>query len=117
MKKEVVMSIIGLAGIFVLSACAHHHPVDGVQEKTEIPAGVRVRIGSQEIKDGDKLSVLKTTCIRVKATGPKGGSSSKECKNQKVGEAIVLKVLDHDSAIVQPQGNLQMDETMKVERQ
>jgi hypothetical protein len=40
----------------------------------------------------------------------------KSCQDDKVGEARVLKVLDHDSAIVEPDQGLTMDTEMKVEK-
>ena len=114
--KKVFTAILGLTIITGLSGCAHSHKVDGPQEKSEIPAGVRVGIGGKEIKEGEKVAVLKASCRQVSGGGDKS-VSRKQCTDEKVGQALVLKVLDHDSAIVQPEGNLQMDSSMKVEKQ
>ncbi len=97
--------------------CAHSHPVDGPQEKSEIPAGIRVGIGGKEIKEGDKVSVFTTTCRRTVTPRRIQDGSLEQCTDNEVGTAIVLKVLDHDSAIVAPENDLVMDTSMKVEKQ
>lgn len=107
--------LVGASGLLLLSGCGHVHKVEGVEEKSEIPAGVRVGIGGKEVKDGDTLIVSKKTCQKRKRSGPRGGSVQK-CNTDRVGEAKVLKVLDHDSAIVEPMGDLKMDDTMTVEK-
>jgi hypothetical protein len=114
--EKIFTVILGLTTLVVLSSCAHSHKVDGPQEKSEIPAGIRVGIGGKEVREGEKVAVLKTSCRQVSGGGDKGSPRS-QCVDQKVGEAMVLKVLDHDSAIVQPEANLQMDSSMKVEKQ
>lgn len=114
--KKTLTAILGLTVLVGVSGCAHSHKVDGPQEKSEIPAGIRVGIGGKEIKEGEKVVVFKTSCRQVSGGGDKGSPRS-QCVDQKVGEALVLKVLDHDSAIVHPEGNLQMDSSMKVEKQ
>lgn len=113
MKRGIFATLLVLSGGGLIG-CAHTHAVHGMQPKTEIPAGVRVGIGSTEIKEGDRVAVLKPDC---KETGGGRNGRTKFCVDRKVGEASVLKVLDHDSAIVSPEGTLTMDETMKVERQ
>ncbi len=111
MKKLVGM--LSLPLILMLGAgCAHNHKVDGPQEKSEIPAGVRVSIGGKEVKEGDTLHVYKSECHSVDSN--KG--MRKSCSDKEIGKAVVLKVLDHDSAIVEPQGGLAMDSSMKVEK-
>lgn len=103
----VCVIVVGLVG------CAHAHTVQGPVEKSEIPAGVQVSIGHKEVKEGDKLDVLSSSCRQVRS----GRSMSTKCSDRKVGEAMVLKVLDHDSAIVEPQRGLVMNTSMKVEKQ
>lgn len=115
MKKLITITTT-LISLTILSSCAHTHKVQGTQEKEEIPAGIRVGIGGKEIKEGDKVKVLKTECQTTQAAS-KRATSVKACKDIKVGEATVIKVLDHDSAIILPENNLQIDNTMKVEKQ
>lgn len=93
--------------------CAHTHAVHGMQPRSEIPAGVHVGIGSKEIKEGDRVAILKSEC---KETSGGRNGKTRYCVDKKVGEASVLKVLDHDSAVVAPEGSFTMDETMKVEK-
>lgn len=113
MKTKIILLSI-LIGVFGASGCAHIHPVQGAEQKSEIPEGVRVSIGSSEVKEGEKVDVLRPVCKKVRR--PRGGSKN-SCKDQKVGEARILKVLDHDSAIVEPDQGLTMDTGMKVEKQ
>lgn len=113
------MKLLNLLSIIVISlfsfSCAHTHKVQGPQEESVIPAGIRVGIGSKEIKDGDKVQILKTNCQKVVGAS-KTGRTSQTCTTSKIGEAVVLKVLDHDSAIIKPDGDLIIDQTMKVEK-
>ncbi len=97
----------------VFSGCAHTHQIHGSQDRMEIPAGVKVGIGSSEVKEGDKVSILKTECQQVAS---KNGSRN-ACSDKKIGEGLVLRVLDHDSAIIKPDVGLLLDSSMKVEKQ
>lgn len=113
MKKSVSV-FAALVALGLGAGCAHVHKVDGPQEKSEIPSGIRVGIGGQEVQEGDTVSVYTTNCKDVPRlrTG-----SGRQCQDVEVGKALVLKVLDHDSAIVAPQNGLTMDTSMKVEKQ
>jgi hypothetical protein len=113
--NKIFLVVVVATAASITSGCAHTHKVDGLQEKSEIPAGVKVGIGSSEIKEGSIVNVLKTSCEESAGSGRRGGNR-KVCRDNKVGEATVLKVLDHDSAIVKPEASLQMDESMKVEK-
>ncbi len=109
--------VVGVLILLSNFGCAHSaHKVDGPQEKSEIPAGIRVGIGGKEVKEGDTVAVYSTTC-RTVTTGDERPRRKKECSDQVVGSALVLKVLDHDSAVVSPQNGLVMNESMKVEKQ
>jgi len=100
--------------ILALSAgCAHIHKIDGPQAKSEIPEGIRVGIGGSEVKEGDKVAVMKSVCKSV-SRGRAGKFN--ECHYQKSGEALVLKVLDHDSAIVRPDDGVKIEGDMRVEK-
>lgn len=107
--------IIGVCVSLAGAGCAHSHKVDGPQEMSQIPAGIRVGIGETEVKEGDTLVVTKSDCHQVKTMD--GIRKIRECHDHPIGSAIVLKVLDHDSAIVAPQNGLVMDSSMKVEKQ
>lgn len=110
-KKSII--VISALSVGLLTGCGHYHRVQGEEAPSEIPAGVRVHIGSKEVKAGEYLDVFKSECKYVKyGRGPK----TKSCKDKKIGEARVLKVLDHDSAIVEPNNGLIMDKDMKVEK-
>ena len=107
-------SVLVLAGFALgLGGCAHSHKVQGHEAKSEIPEGFRVAIGSKEVKDGDRVRVFRSVCKQVTILR---GASVNKCKDEKVGEALVLKVLDHDAAIVQPDEGVVMDTSMQVEK-
>jgi hypothetical protein len=113
MSNNVVALIFISLGVG-LSGCAHMHQVEGPVAKSEIPEGVKVGIGGQEIAEGEKVAVMKSVC---KTVNRNRGGSFNQCHYEKAGEALVLKVLDHDSAIVRPDEGLKMENTMRVEKQ
>ena len=112
MKKNLLLIPFAISSLF-LSSCSHIHKIDGPVQKSEIPEGVQVNIGGSEVKAGDKVSVLRTVCKQV--PGGKIGTKDR-CLLMKTGEALVLKVLDHDSAIVRPDEGVTIDKDMKVEK-
>lgn len=116
MNRNMKPALLGAAllSFGLMSGCAHVHKVDGQQEKSEIPAGVRVGIGGKEVKEGDSVLVYKSVCKKVQKV--RGGDYT-SCNDQIAGKAVVLKVLDHDSAIVEPKDGLVIDTTMTVEKE
>lgn len=112
MKKNLLLVPFAISSLFLYS-CSHIHKVDGPVQKSEIPEGVQVNIGGSEVKEGDKVSVLRSVCKEVPSD--KAGTKDK-CQSVKAGEALVLKVLDHDSAIVRPDKGVTIDKEMKVEK-
>ena len=102
--------------IFLLTAgCAHTHKIDGEQVSETIPAGIRVRIGSSEVKNGDQIQVLKKTCEKHYSGGHQGNPIN-ICHDNVVAKGQVLKVLDHDSAIVQIENGFKLEPDMTVEK-
>lgn len=116
MKKNMKPLVIGAAllGFGLMSGCAHVHKVDGQKEKTELPAGFQVGIGGKEVKEGDHVTVYKSVCKKVQKV--RGGDYT-TCNDQIAGKAVVLKVLDHDSAIVAPKDGIVIDTGMTVEKE
>lgn len=108
---------LALIALLFSVGCAHSHQVSGPQEKAEIPAGIRVGIGGKEVKERDKVSVFITNCRRNIGSRRIQDGTLEQCTDKEVGTAIVLKVLDHDSAIVAPENDLVMNTSMKVEKQ
>lgn len=105
--------IMSSFAVVSLGACAHVHKVEGPEAKSEIPEGIRVQIGSPEVKEGDRVKVVRSKCNSTFA-GEKGGAK-RRCVNDKIGEAVVLKVLDHDAAVVQPESGIKIEQGMAVE--
>ncbi len=113
MKKKLSVFVVwGLA--FELVGCGHIHGVQGPVTKSEIPEGIQVGIGSQEVKPGDKVAIRKSVCKSVFKGGRVGRLN--ECHYEKIGEALVLKVLDHDSAVVKPDDGVKIEGDMMVEK-
>lgn len=108
--------ILWLSGMTSFIGCSHMHKVDGVQAQDNIPAGIRVRLGSAEVNNGEVVDILIPVCSMSLGAG-KRSMPIKKCVNEKVGNARVLKVLDHDSAVIEPLGGLQMSSEMIVEKQ
>ena len=93
MKKIFVLFTWMFVGLGSLGCASHNHAINGRQIKSEIPAGIRVGIGSSEVKVGDKVGVFKSVCKSSSSARLEG---SERCIGKKVGEAIVLGVIDHD---------------------
>lgn len=113
--KPSLLGVFALnVGLAMTTGCAHVHKVDGQKEKSEIPAGVQVGIGGKEVKEGETVLVYRSVCKSVQRN--RGGTFN-QCSDQLAGKAIVLKVLDHDSAIVEPKDGLVIDKAMTVEKE
>lgn len=113
--NRLVLAITIISTSAMTIGCVHNHVVDGVQEKIEIPEGVKVSIGSKEVKKGDTVNVFRVECD-PKRRGLRS-SAINECAQKMLGTAKVIEVLDHDLAIIQPENGLVMEQDMKVERQ
>jgi hypothetical protein len=100
--------------LFLSTACAHSHPVEGPEKQSEIPEGIRVAMGGSELKEGERINVTKSECTK-EFRGRQG--NVKKCISKKIGEATVIKILDHDSAIVKPDDGVAMDKDTRVEKQ
>ena len=113
--KTKILTIVAAIGISTFSiGCAHYHKIEGREEKSEIPEGIRVNIGSSEVKTGDSVDVFKRKCVKSKMHHR--GASAETCTTTKLGEAVVTKVLTSDVAIVSPQPGLSMESDMYVEK-
>ncbi len=112
--KKIFACIFGILTGFGLLGCASHdHIINGRQPASYIPAGFRVAIGSKEVNIGDTVNVFKSVCRT--GTSVRAGTVER-CLDEKVGEAVVLSVIDHDTAIVESKNGLVMDQSMKVEK-
>lgn len=117
--KSKFLTIFAAIGISTFSiGCAHYHKIEGREEKSEIPEGVRVNIGSSEVKAGDSVDVFKRKCVKNKKSisHREDDHDEETCTITKLGEAVVTKVLTSDVAIVSPQSGLTMEPDMYVEK-
>lgn len=112
---EGLFSTFLLLGAIVggVGSCSHLHPVVDTKPKLGVPNGVSVGIGSEEVKEGDKLIVYRSTCHDGRAPARQLDG----CRDREVGSAIVFKILSGNSAIVKPQSGLVMDRSMNVKKQ
>ncbi len=115
MKRKLTLPIVILAALQFSCSAFHRHSIENLQPVDKIPEGVQVKIGSSEVNEGDRVSIFRKVCIPRRA-GHRPRGKTQSCSNKKVGEASVIKVLDHDSAIVQPDSGIIMDSTMLVEK-
>lgn len=111
-----VFSLLALfSGLLGSVNCNHSvHPVTWPQPNLDIPNGVSVGIGGSEVYEGEKLIVLKSTCRSIAKAGP---AKLTECVDREVGAAVVLKILSHETAVVEPLNGLVMNRSMIVKRQ
>ncbi len=109
------LAVLGLSGFILLSGCAHIHQVKSPQTDAEVSAsaGVRVEIGSNEVREGEKVDVLDRKCHETRGTRLREPT----CHYVKVGEARVTRILDSESAIVTPENGMSMRPSMRVEKQ
>mgnify|MGYP007100697052 CR=1 FL=1 len=108
------ISVLMLVGFVVgLFGCAHSHELENPSEVGDSKNGVRMANGSKEVSEGQRLNVLLIACHRLPA---RKDPSKTPCHNNKVGEAVVQKIIDEDSAIVVPVGELVINKTMTVEK-
>lgn len=76
--KSKFLTIFAAIGISTFGlGCAHYHKIEGREEKSEIPEGVRVNIGSSEVKAGDSVDVFKRKCVKNKMHHK--GASAEKC--------------------------------------
>lgn len=99
---------------FASTGCFHApHKIYGQENKSGIPEGYKVAIGSTEVKEGDKVNVFSSTCEKR----PSKREIKDVCVDRKIGEALVLRVFDHDAAIVRPDQGVPMEQAKHVEKQ
>lgn len=114
MKTKKLMSLIILT-VSISFGCAHYHEVEGEEKKSEIPEGVRVNIGSTEVKEGDTVDIFKKKCPKVKQSS-KFNPHDHPCNSQKVGSSTVIKVLTKDTAIIKVPAEFKVESDMTVEK-
>ncbi len=114
-KRKLTLPIIILAALQFSCSAFHRHSIENLQPADKIPEGVQVKIGSSEVKEGDRISIFRKVC-KPRRAGHRPRGKMQTCSNKKVGEASVIKVLDHDSAIVQPDSGITIESTMLFEK-
>lgn len=112
MKKNVLLILV-LAAIG--TGCAHTHKVLTGENKPEVASSeVHVGIGSPEVKEGEVVDVFTRVCTTSKF--PTRGHKDHSCKMNKVGEAVIAKIISQEAASVTPLNNLVIDPKMYVEK-
>lgn len=113
MKLLFLIAFLGFS-LGVNIGCSHFHKVEGPEPKSEIPEGVRVSIGSSEVKEGDVVDIFKRKCIKRKMRVHAQGSEA--CTTTKLGQTVVTKVLTKDVAIVRAPADFTLETDMYVEK-
>lgn len=112
--KLITLTLLTIAFTF---SCAHPHKIESVQEAQEIPKGLKVKIGSKEVQEGDNVDILKRTCATKRLSSKHTTETNTEkCKFEKIGDAKVLKVLSKDSAIIDMPENFNLSPDLFVEK-
>lgn len=107
-----------LTGILFLgTGCSHLHKVVGSEAISETQNGIKVSVGSKEVRVGDKVDIFTKHCSRNKVRSRLAADIDAErCSYGKIGESSVLKVLDPNVAIIKPPAGFQVTSEMYVEK-
>lgn len=98
--------------IFSVSGCAHNHGVVGPATGGDgAEVGVKVRVGSKEVKEGEEVYVFESVC---RPSSVRVSRETERCKYKRVGKATVRKVLDSSNAIVSSEEGLVLNENMTI---
>lgn len=108
-RSSIVLSILALA---VASGCAHSSHVRGSVALKHSAQEADVCIGSNEIKEGDKVALFKNKCTGANAKG-----IQRTCEKIKLGEGTVLRVIDEHYSTITIAPGVSFDEGTVVEKQ
>lgn len=111
---RIIITTIFILLSLINIGCAHYHKVEGVQERTEIPEGMRVKIGSKEVQEGDFVDVFKAKCTKKRMH--RYDTDFNRCVYEKIGKTQVIKVLTSDTAVVSHPEDFIIDNDMYIER-
>tara|TARA_B110001454_G_scaffold122549_1_gene114421 strand:- start:16732 stop:17082 length:351 start_codon:yes stop_codon:yes gene_type:complete len=98
--KKIKLVFLMLSVLAFNVGCAHYHKIMGTEQRSEIPEGVRVKIGSPEVKEGDSVDIFKKVCPKRKSNA-KIEQVDHSCDSVKVGTSKVIKILTKDTAIIE----------------
>lgn len=113
MKKNILMMVV-IASF--ATGCSHYHRVTDSNSNsvTNDAVQVHVEIGSKEVKEGEVVNVYTRTCSTERRQTK--GHQPHTCKMNKVGEAVVAKVVSEEAALVKALDGLVIDTKMYVEK-
>lgn len=110
-NKNFVLLVLSSVGC--LFSCAHSHGVDSADPGSSPSSrAMMVEIGSSEVSVGDQVRVVRDEC-QFQSRGERGGSK-KACQENQMGEAVVVKVIDANSAVVEPVGDTKLEKGMRI---
>jgi hypothetical protein len=109
MKK---ISVTTMAGLFLLSGCAHSLMRGTVAMKINDQEG-HVCMGKDEVKAGDRVGFFVNHC-----TGSGGGrdGGGRSCELVKIGEGKVVEPLNDHYSVVRANPGVKLDEGTIVEK-
>lgn len=107
-------SFVAILFLLTLSACGHFHRVLEPKPTPLAPEGIKVKIGSKEVRAGDQVVVFKSIC---KSPSTTRGNAPQRCTQKTMGRAKVVEVLDEKTAVIEPIGEFKVDNSMNVEKE
>jgi hypothetical protein len=111
MNKTFVRLAVLIAAA-VVAGCAPL-PVRGTVVSREGDGEIRVSLGRFQVKVGDKVVLLKTTCGSTSS----GKASATTCGNERVGEGVVTRILDERASLVKTDAGAALDAGVVVEKE
>ena len=112
---------IGLVSLFILPACAHHHKIFREQDSTMESGTAETEsrahladIGSNEVKVGDDVRVVRRVCDRRTGIRSTHRHWSRTCSNVEIGTARVVEVLGPDRSYIIPNDGVTLSSRTKI---
>lgn len=107
--KKIILSLVAMCMIS-LFGCAHSPPRCTVAT-SHSPTEFDICMGSKEFKQGDRLIFYKSHC------SPPSRGTPKKCKKVKIGEGLVLNILDEHLSTVKLDSEFEINQGTTIERQ
>lgn len=114
MKPFTKLSCLALSvfAVSLASGCAHSSHVRGSVALKHSAQEADVCIGSNEIKEGDKVALFRNKC-----TGSNAKGIQRTCEKVKLGEGTVSHVIDEHYSTIKIEPGVSFEEGTVVEKQ
>lgn len=114
MKSSIQLSslVVSVFALSLASGCAHSSHIRGSVALKHSAQEADVCIGSNEIKEGDKVVLFRNKC-----TGSAAKGIQRTCEKVKLGEGTVSHVIDEHYSTIKIEPGVSFDEGTVVEKQ